>query len=220
MGNTFVNSIIRGAGSQIGRNLVGNFGRRTNTSTGGRYYSRAENGVEKALNFPIQGRSETILGKCFNLYQEFENQIKVSWMRERSLFSSSQIKYYKEIIEKIEDSIEYLELKDKNDENIDKIETIMSKITECFSDYINDIVPTLLNEDRGYVKEVWEPRLKPIYVQTNPNGQEIVEQIDEYCKSYIHKVKEGSESIWPGLIGALVGISFVVYCVLWIQGKL
>ncbi len=219
MGNTFVNSIIRGAGSQIGRNLVGNFGRRTNTA-GGRYYSRAENGVEKALNFPIQGRSETILGKCFNLYQEFENQNNVSWIRESCAFSGGQIKYYKEIIEKIEDSIEYLELKDKEDENIDKIETIMSRITECFTDYINKIVPTLLKEDKEYVKEIWEPRLKPIYVQTNPNGQEIVEQIDEYCKSYIHKVKEGSESIWPGLIGALVGISFVVYCVLWIQGKL
>lgn len=203
MGNTFVNSIIRGAGSQIGRNLVGNFGR-AGTSTGGRYYSRAENGVEKALNFPIQGRSETILGKCFNLYQEFENQIKVQWMRERSLFSSSQIKYYKEITEKFEDSMEYLELKDTKDENIDKIETIMSKVTECFSDYINDIVPTLLNEDREYVKEVWG-RLKPIYVQTNPNGQEMILQIEEHQKSYIQKATErGSVPVFPILIGGLI----------------
>jgi hypothetical protein len=214
----FIGSIVRGAGFTIGRNIVGDFGKRKRSSSNGRFYERAENGIEKALNFPIQGRSETILGKCFNLYQEFENETKISFMRENTLFTSSRIRYYKEIIEKLEDSIEYIELKDPNDENIEKVDTVMSKVTVVFKDYINTVVPTLLIEkDVEYVKESWA-RLKPIYLQTNPDS-EITVQIDEYCKSYIQKVREGSESIWPGLIGALIGISFVVYCVLWVQGK-
>lgn len=216
MSNTFVTSIIRGAGSQIGRNLVGNFGR-TNKSSSGRIYARAENGVEKALNFPIQGRSETVLGKCFNLYQEFENQIKIPWMRERTLFSSTQIRYYKETIEKLEDSMEYLQLKNDKDENIDKIETIMGKVTECFKDYINAIVPTLLSEGRDYAREQW-PRLKPIYIQTNPNGQETITQIDEYCKSYVEKIT--GRDIKFSWIKTLAGLAIMVYFVMWFMGKI
>jgi hypothetical protein len=215
----FIGSIVRGAGFTIGRNIVGDFGKRKGSSSNGRFYERAENGVEKALNFPIQGRSDTILGKCFNLYQEFENETKISFMKKNVLFSSSRIRYYKEIIEKLEDSIEYMELKNPKDENIEKIDTVMSKVTDVFKDYINTVVPTLLLEkDIEYVKESWV-KLKPIYLQTNTDS-EMIDQIDEYCKSYVQKVREGSESIWPGLIGALIGISFVVYCVLWIQGKL
>jgi hypothetical protein len=183
----FVSSIVRGAGFTIGRNLVGDFGKMPRSfSNSSRFYDRAENGVEKGLNFPIQGKSDTILGKCFNLYQELENRLKDPFIGGSLLFSSQSIRYYKETIEKLEDTIEYLVLKDTNDPNIDKMETIMEKVTESFSDYINRIVPTLLNEKRGYVKEKWVT-LKPIYLQTNPNS-EITAKIDFHIQPLLTRL--------------------------------
>ena len=64
----FLNSIVRGAGFTIGRNIVGDFGKSKKTSSSFRYYDRAENEIEKALNFSIKGKSDTILGNCFRLF--------------------------------------------------------------------------------------------------------------------------------------------------------
>ena len=179
MSNTFVNSVVRGAGFTIGRNLVGDFGKRQRP-TQNRYYERAEDEVQKALNFPIQGRSETILGKCFNLYQELENDLTSSFICQDTTFNKSRIEYYKETIEKFEDCIEYLTIKNSEDETIQKIDTIMEKSTDIFTTYINKTVPTLLKQSIGYTKEVWV-RLRPIYLQTNPNS-ELISKIDDYAK--------------------------------------
>jgi len=199
----FVSSIVRGAGFSIGRNLVGDFGRR-NLSNSNRFYDRAENELEKAINFPIQGRSETILGKCFNVSEQFENQI-TSYSNDTKLsLHSSNISYYKDTIDKLQSCVEYLELKNPDDEVIDKIETLMDKITKCFSEYISTIVPELLGKNAGYVSEVWEPRLRPIYIQINPNDK-IISDIDKYAKTYEEQKKKEEESL------GFFGIAFLTF---------
>jgi hypothetical protein len=157
----FLNSIVRGAGMSIGRNLVGDFGRskKSNTSSN-RYYDRAENEMEKSLNFAIKGRSETILGNCFNMYQSFDDETKSCNSGTIGLLlKTGRLKYYKECIEKLKDSKEYLELKDKDDENILKLDEIENKINLVLFDYIMSLSKSILNitksKDKDTAKGAW-----------------------------------------------------------------
>ena len=213
MSNTFINSIVRGAGFTIGRNLVGNFGKIQKPSTN-RYYERAELDIEKALNFPIQGRSETILGKCFNLYQEFENDLTTPFICKDTLLCNSRINYYKQTIEKFEDCVEYLTLKNPEDDTIQKIEHIMDKVTDIFTTYINTIVPTLLQQNVGYTKSTWS-KLRPIYIQTNPNS-ELITKIDEYSKQpeVVNQITPSTN--WLNILSTIGGLSIGIYVCLWL----
>mgnify|MGYP000545315609 CR=1 FL=1 len=122
----------------------------------------------------------------------------------------------KETIEKFEDCIEYLTIKNSEDETIQKIDTIMEKSTDIFTTYINKTVPTLLKQSIGYTKEVWV-RLRPIYLQTNPNS-ELISKIDDYAKQPEIINKVNSTSIWPILIGLVIGIYGMLWLIKMING--
>jgi DNA-binding transcriptional MerR regulator len=220
MVNTFVSSIVRGAGLTIGRNLVNGLGKPSKVSSN-RYYERAENELEKALNFPIQGRSSTILGKCFNMYQEFESEIKTTGgIAFDLLVKRSKITYYTECLEKIKDCREYLELVNGEDENIDKLNEIEEKISDVFISWIKRLSERILTlksgEDLRTARGAWvgysdgsgAPFLRPLYIQTVETDDDTKKmlEIDNHLKNIpIFNTKKDSVSIWPILIGLVIG---------------
>jgi hypothetical protein len=222
----FVNSIVRGAGMSIGRNLVGDFGRiKKPTTSSHRYYDRAENEMEKALNFPIKGRSETILGNCFNMYQSFDDETCEVGSAISLMLRSSRFKYYKECLEKVSDCKEYLELKNKDDENIQKLDEIYDKINDIFFKYVHCLCRSipLMNKskDKETARDAWfgykdgsdsSSPLNKVYPQLekinpkeyNPN---LISEIENHLKSntIFGNSPTKSESSFPVLIGLLIG---------------
>jgi hypothetical protein len=197
----FFNSIIRGAGMTIGRNIVGNLGSSNKSKmTSHRYYDRAENEFEKAINFEIKGRSDTVLGNCFNLYKEFENECESSYysVSLALLLRGSKMKYYNESLEKIKDCNEYISLKNPTDPNIEKLETIRCNINKTFSNYINRLsqsIPLITkSKDKETARHAWygykgstTSPLKDLYNQTSPNSP-MVAEIENHIKSFWDKV--------------------------------
>ena len=188
----FLNSVVRGAGMSIGRNLVGDFGRSKQTKTSHRYYDRAENEIEKALNFPIQGRSDTLLGKCFNLYQAFDDESKSTYLDAcfTLMFFKNKVRYYNQVFEKTSDVIEYLKLKNENDENIEKIDEIEERVNTSFKKCIIRISDNILtiqkSKDKKIAKGYWDgdssgmsKTMKQLYIEMDGTN---VTQIDEYLK--------------------------------------
>ena len=200
--SSFLNSIVRGAGSQIGRNIVGNFGKAT---TNNRYYERAQNKIEKALNLPIKGKSDTIFGNCFTLYQAFDDECKMRYsdLPLAILLRSSKYTYYNQCIEKIKDCKEYLELKGGEEETILKIDEIKGRINSSFKLYVNNLcegILTLTKKDDletarngwyGYKDGGYGGGLNEVYPQTTKNPEMIIE-IENHLKP---------KSFWSNLFG-------------------
>jgi hypothetical protein len=159
----FLNSIVRGAGMSIGRNLVGDFGRSkksTTSSTSNRYYDRAENEMEKALNFQIKGKSETILENCFNMYQAFDDECNsLNRGTTALLLRTNRMRYYKECLEKIKDCKEFLEFKNSNDENITKLDNLWDKVNFVLFDYVKSLSESILlletSKDKETARGAW-----------------------------------------------------------------
>jgi hypothetical protein len=197
----FFGSIIRGAGMSIGRNLVGNLGSSNKSkSTPHRYYDRAENEFEKAINFEIKGKSDTILGNCFNLYKEFESECESSYYNVpiALLLRGGRIRYYTQSLEKIKDCNEYICLKNSTDPNIEKLETIRCNINKVFTIYINKLSESILtiqkSKDKETAREAWygykgssTAPLKGLYNQTSPNSPMVIE-IENHIKSFWDKL--------------------------------
>ena len=197
----FFNSIIRGAGMTIGRNLVGNLGSSNKSKVSSpRYYDRAETEFEKAINFEIKGKSDTILGNCFNLYKEFENECESSYydVTLALLLRGSKIRYYKQSLEKVNDCKEYISLKTPSDPNVEKLEAIRCNINKVFSEYINRLSESILtikkSKDKETAREVWygykgssTSPLKSAYNQTSPNSP-MVAEIENHIKSFWDKL--------------------------------
>ena len=217
----FVSSIVRGAGFTIGRNIVGDFGKLTKKTSAGKYYDRAENPLEKALNFPIKGRSETILGNCFNLYQEFDTKIKESHgVSFDILLKGNKIRYYAQIIEKLKDCVEYLELKNENDSNIPKLGEISDRINELFESWVNSLTHNILllknKKDLETARNGWfgysdgynsSSTLKELYLQCE-NDNQVITKIEEHIKIQPILKKSFLTSTFPVLIGVIVGLYF------------
>jgi hypothetical protein len=191
--SSFLNSIVRGAGSQIGRNIVGNFGK---AATNNRYYERAQNEIEKALNLPIKGKSDTIFGNCFTLYQAFDDECKMRYSDLSSdiLLRRSKMDYYTECLEKIKDCKEYLELKGGEDETIEKINKIKGRINSSFKLYINNLCEDILTltkkDDLETARNGWfgykdgsnsSAPLSKVYPQTTTNP-EMINKIENHLK--------------------------------------
>ena len=197
----FFGSIIRGAGMSIGRNIVGNLGSSNKgKSNSHRYYDRAENEFEKAINFEIKGKSDTILGNCFNLYKEFENECESSYydVSLALLLRGGRIRYYTQALEKIKDCNEYICLKNSTDPNIEKLETIRCNINKVFTIYINKLSESILtiqkSKDKETAREAWygykgssTAPLKGLYNQTSPNSPMVIE-IENHIKSFWDKL--------------------------------
>jgi hypothetical protein len=221
----FVSSIVRGAGFTIGRNLVGDFGKFNKNSTSGRYYDRAENSLEKALNFPIKGRSETILGNCFNLYQEFDTKVKESFgVAFDILIRGNKLRYYAQTIEKFKDCVEYLELKNENDENISKVNEIKDRVNELFTSWINTLSNGILllktSKDLETARNGWfgyedekntYSTLKELYTQCD-NDIELITKIEDHIK----KKPILSSSSFVSVLSTLIGLTVGIYGMLWI----
>lgn len=221
----FVSSIVRGAGFTIGRNLVGDFGKFNKNSTSGRYYDRAENSLEKALNFPIKGRSETILGNCFNLYQEFDTKIKESFGPAFDiLIRGNKLTYYAQTIEKFKDCVEYLELKNEEDENISKLKEINERVNVLFHSWINALSNSILtlksSKDLETARNGWfgyedgqntYSTLKELYVQCD-NDSELISKIEEHIKKTPILSSSWLKNVIPVAVGLIIGI----YGMLWI----
>ena len=222
----FINSIVRGAGMSIGRNLVGDLGRiKKPTASSHRYYDRAETEMQKALNFPIKGRSDTILGNCFNMYQAFDEETNYRPNALSLMLRGSNLKYYKECIEKVNDCIEYLQLKNKDDDNIQKLNEIYDKINNILFRYIISLSKSILilttSKDIDIAKNAWfgykdgsdsssplnklYPQMEKINAEEyNPN---LISEIENHLKSntIIDNLTTKSESPFPVLIGLLIG---------------
>jgi hypothetical protein len=196
----FLNSIVRGAGMSIGRNLVGDFGRsKKSTTTSNRYYDRAENEMEKSLNFPIKGKSDTILGNCFNMYQAFDDECKYFKGTIAIMISPAKSKYYSQSHEKLKDCIEYLEFKDSTDKNIVKLEELKSKINISFCAFITNLSKSMLNLESKKDKEtarIWwfeseggRDGIKTLVSQL-PNTDTLIAQVEEHInpKSFFSKL--------------------------------
>lgn len=226
--NTFVNSIVRGAGFTIGRNIVNGLAKPSKVSSN-RYYERAENELEKALNFPIQGRSSTILGKCFNMYQEFESELKTTGgVAFDLLVMRGKVTYYTECLEKIKDSKEYLQLVNNEDENISKLDEIEERICNVFIAWIKRLSEGILKiksgKDLDTARGCWDnnsgiggwtgPFLKPLYVQTletEDDNKKLLE-IENHLKTVtIVSVNGKKMPIWP----VLIGVAFGIYATYW-----
>jgi hypothetical protein len=216
----FINSVVRGAGFTIGRNIVGDFGKSQKT-TSHRYYDRAENEMEKALNFPIKGRSETILGNCFHMYQKFDDETRTTGgvVFDILVGQNNKKRYYGECLEKIKDSKEYLELKNNKDENILKLDEINNKINKSFKTWINKLTNNILtinsSKDKDTVRYCWygsDTRLsfKNLYTQCD-NNQELITKIDNHLKES-PIVNINKNSIWP----VLIGLAFGLYTTYWL----
>jgi hypothetical protein len=63
---TFVKSIVRGAGAQVGRNLINNSTRSTKN-----HLNRITDPFDKALAFEIKGRSSTVMTNLLALHEQF-----------------------------------------------------------------------------------------------------------------------------------------------------
>jgi hypothetical protein len=197
----FFNSIMRGAGMTIGRNIVGNLGSSNKSNrTSHRYYDRAENEFEKAINFEIKGKSDTILGNCFNLYKEFENECESSYysVSLALLLRGGKMRYYNQSLEKVKDCKEYVSLKNPADPNVEKLETIRCNINKVFKEYINRLSESILtiqkSKDKETAREVWygykgisTTPLKELYNQTYPNSP-MVAEIENHIKSFWDKL--------------------------------
>jgi hypothetical protein len=211
--SSFLNSIVRGAGSQIGRNIVGNFGKAT---TNNRYYERAQNEIEKALNLPIKGKADSIFGNCFTLYQAFDDECRtvgrIHGTSNRDfaydiLLRRSKITYYSECMEKIKDCKEYLELKGSEDETIEKIEQIKGKINFSFIKYVNNLCEGILTltkkDDLNTARNGWYGysdgsdsdliTLNKLYLQTTKNPEMII-KIENHLNAK-------PKSFWSNLFG-------------------
>lgn len=224
MSNAFVNSIVRGAGFTIGRNIVNSLSKPSKVSSN-RYYERAENELERALNFPIQGRSGTILGKCFNMYQEFESELKTTGgVTFELLVQRSKITYYTECLEKIKDCKEYLELVNSEDENISKLEEIEEKICDVFIGWVRRLSHSILTltkrKDLETARGCWRkskgwtgPFLEPLYLQTVQNDDDVkklLEILNHLKMNNATNDENKNKSVWPVLVGLCVGL-FGVY---------
>jgi hypothetical protein len=145
-------SIIRGAGHTIGRNLVNNGLPKLVTPsqiinqqkqvTSSRRGRPAKSSFEKALEFNIGGRPSTVLGKMFNLVQEFEQSISKSdgihnWVAVGTLFNAWKTKH--------NDAAEYLKF--KNAPEYDKAYEIAEIGENALEQAVGRIYTNLMNID-------------------------------------------------------------------------
>ena len=201
--SSFLNSIVRGAGSAIGRNIVGDFGKTNQNNSSNRYYDRAQNEIEKALNLPIKGKSEAIFENCFTLYQAFDDECRTvgrifgTSTRDFAsdiLLRRSKMEYYNQCAEKLKDCREYLELKSAEDTIISKIDEIKGRINSSFELYVNGLCEGILTltkkDDLDTARDGWygykdgsnsTVPLSQLYPQTTKNP-EMVSKIENHLK--------------------------------------
>ena len=190
-----VNSIVRGFGHRVGSNFANSM-MSSNPTKSYRYYDRAQNEIEKALNFPIQGRADTVLGRCFNLLQMFEDECKpLSDSYTNILCLSTVFKYYNQFLRKTEDCTEYLELKGNEEETVEKIKELRIKATTVFKQFVIASSEKILeirsgkekSRTRSYWLEDWSgyKALKDVYISVGGNK---ADEIDEHLKSFWNKL--------------------------------
>ena len=185
--NQFINSAVR----QVGRNVANDvyYGNRK-AKTSNRYYDRAENELQKALNFSVKGRRETVLGNCFTMYQAFDDELKTTGGVVFDLLVSKRSigVYYSQCMEKIKDCKEYLELKDSEDDTVGKLEEIRIKITRGFKAWINKRAQQILEittpKDRDTLRHCWygfdkKEAFKDWYTQSD-NDLELIAKIEAH----------------------------------------
>jgi|GEM_PF-3162862 hypothetical protein len=126
MGN-FTKSIVRGAGSQIGRSIAqsainsvlkGSDAKYVNVnSTGGQRGPKAARDVVKASKFEFSGsnKAETVENKLFNLISLFEDQIK----EDRSYFFEDLFT----VSNKLNDAYEFFKFKEYITDKIDELKS-------------------------------------------------------------------------------------------------
>ena len=194
--SSFLNSIVRGAGSAIGRNIVGDFGKANQNNSSNRYYDRAENEIQKALKLPIKGKGESIFENCFTLYQAFDDECRtvgrIHGTSNRDFASDillrrSKMEYYNQCAEKLKDCKEYLQLKDSEDKIISKIDEIKGRINSSFELYVNNLCEGILTltkrDDLDTARNGWygysdgsnsSVPLNKLYPQTTKNPEIII----------------------------------------------
>jgi len=135
----FSKSIIRGMGYTIGRNLINGSSRRSSTPTR-RAGRPAKSSFDKALEYPIGGRVSTLIGKQFNLIQEFENHIK----------SGNTINYYASVAnaflqvqEKFNDTSKYINMVGDTSEQNEQSVQMQQMYLDMFVEKIKNMISNL-----------------------------------------------------------------------------
>ena len=131
-------AFTRGLGYQMARRAMSSRPYSSKASTTQRLHRKSD--YEIALNFKIEGRNNTIISRAFNLTCEFEDNIEG---KTSPLFLNSTYKKYREVIEKLNNCIEYFEIIEENREVINKINSLQEGTTEVFKSYFNKVLDSL-----------------------------------------------------------------------------
>jgi len=133
-------AIIRGFGGQIGRNLASGSRRSSYTPTTRSVGRPAKSSFDKSLEYPIGGRVSTMIGKQFNMIQEFESYVSTVTSVDYFLSFANATNKVKE---KFNDTSKYIDMAGSNDETesqtqqmVDMLTVILKKHTQLMVDNI------------------------------------------------------------------------------------
>ena len=134
----FTKAIIRGAGSQIGRNMVNGSRRRSYSSSTRNVGRPSKSSLDKALEYSIGGRVNTMIGKQYNLIQEFENHVRnVSSINDYILFGTA----FKKVQEKFNDTSRYIDMVGSTPES----ETQTGQMDDVLNNILKDKVQLMID---------------------------------------------------------------------------
>jgi hypothetical protein len=144
MSASLTDAIIRGAGGALGRNMVNGRRRSSLTSSRSSLTRSKKSDLDKAIEFEIKGRVNTMVGKCYNMLQHFEDScnssIKISKNLNIDLWHSFAADFNK-VKNKINDVAGYLELIGEGENELWlKILDEMSRITNISVEYYYDFI--------------------------------------------------------------------------------
>ena len=138
-------AIIRGFGGQIGRNMANGSRRRSYTPTTRSVGRPAKSSFDKALEYQIGGRVNTMLGKQFNLIQEFENHVRdVNDMNGYLTLALS----YQKVQEKFNDTNKYINMMGNDEDTESKSQQMVDTLTDILRIKTQAIVNSLSDETK------------------------------------------------------------------------
>jgi hypothetical protein len=144
MSASLTDAIIRGAGGALGRNMVNGRRRSSLTSSRSSLTRSKKSDLYKAIEFEIKGRVNTMVGKCYNMLQHFEDScnssINISKNLNIDLWHSFAADFNK-VKNKINDVAGYLELIGEGENELWlKILNEMSRIVNIPVEYYYDFI--------------------------------------------------------------------------------
>lgn len=194
------NAIIRGAGNQIGRNLVNGRPRSTSRSSSSSRRGRPSiSGFDKSLQFEIGGRASTMIGKSFNLAQEFEANLEENkFLMDSYGYFPKFAKQVNQIGEKINDVSSYLELIGAEEEYLNQINVISREVNNFIKEKMEEFYQLILNSDKDIILQ--KDNIVNNYLALNPYATIDHSKLNQNLESYNKRQREFERSEKTGKI--------------------